>query len=192
MRVWVRVTGMCGSSADSRAVWMTIIPTVYGPADQTVSYGSAASLRVSATGTGPYVSFQWVGPGGNISGATTSTLVVPNVTTGTGYYCVVTSGTATVYSRSAWVDVCYGPSVSVTVANNGPSCRFINANISGDYSGTEWYQGLTGHTAAYVTSGQASIMVCPSTSTKYWCRVYGVDSGAGAACNADSVAVTVP
>ena len=192
MRVWVRVSGMCGPPADSVAVWMTIIPTVYGPADQTVSYGSAASLRVSASGTGGYVSYQWNGPSGTINGATSSTLIVPNVTSAGGYSCTVTSGTATIYSRSAWVDVCYGPSVSITVTNNGPSCRFINANISGVYSGIEWYQGLTGDTAAYVTSGQASIMVCPSTATKYWCRVYGTDSGTGAACNADSIAVTVP
>ena len=104
----------------------------------------------------------------------------------------VISGTATAYSRYAYVDLCDGPGVSVSVTNNGPSCRFINANVTGVYSGIEWYKGLTGDTSQFVSSGQASIMVCPSGTTTYWCRVYGADAGTGAACNADSVAVTVP
>src|SRR5262249_50703196 len=139
-RVWVRITGQCGTR-DSNAAWMSMTPTVYGPGDQTVASGSAIGLRVSASST--YLSYQWINSNGTpISGATSPFLLLPNVTSPPNLACQVTSGAATVTSRWPNINICYnGPTVSVNWTANGPSCRFINANISGDYSDIEWYQG---------------------------------------------------
>jgi hypothetical protein len=193
LRVWARVTGQCGPPANSRAVWMTVIPTVFGPGDQTVSAGSTVALSVAAIGAGPLATYQWVNgsTNTNFTGATSTTFVLSSVTAPLSVYCKVTSGTATVFSRLASIDVCSGPSVSVSWTNNGPSCRFINASISGDYTGIEWYKGQPGDTSTFVASGQTSIMVCPTATTTYWCRVYGTDAGTGTECNATSGGVTV-
>jgi hypothetical protein len=125
-----------------------------------------------------------------IAGATSPTLVLANVTSPPSVYCAVTSGAITVNSSWSNSVICYtGPTVSMSVTNNGPSCRFINANITGDYSDIEWYQGQTGDTSIYYGHGVTPyIMVCPSSSTTFWCRVYSPDG----TCNADSVTVTVP
>jgi hypothetical protein len=192
-RVWVRITGQCGIR-DSNATWLNMIPKIVGhPQDQRVSYGSTARVGIAVQGT--LLHYQWLNynTGQVVPGATDSPyLYLAPVTSTLRVYCNVTSGSATTSSYTAEISNCDGPRVTMSVVNNGPNCRFIIANITGDYSDIEWYEGNPGDMTSYVTRGQTSLMICPTTTRKFWCRVYGTDSMYGTECNADSVGVTIP
>ncbi len=74
------------------------------PGSQTVPPGSAASLTVTATGTGPF-SYQWFKNGRLVIGATNSTLSIASaVLTDSGfYYAVITTAAGLTLSRPATV-----------------------------------------------------------------------------------------
>jgi hypothetical protein len=92
------VTSANAVLAVNQAVAITAQPT----ASQTLCSGSPATFSVTATGTG--LTYQWKKNGSDISGATSSTYSIPNVTTAdAGTYTVVVSGV--------------GPCPSVTSAN---------------------------------------------------------------------------
>jgi hypothetical protein len=189
VRVWVRVTGQCGA-VNSNAVWLSVIPTITGqPQSKSVSYGSATAVTVNANANGSVLHYQWFNyyTGAVVPGSGDSMrLALSSVTSPMMVYCRVTSGGATIQSYPAEVTTCSGPSVSLTVVPSG-SCRMIYSNITGDYSGVEWYLGSQSDTSYWVGS-QTSLYVCPSTTTTYWMRVYGPDG----TCNADSVTVNAP
>jgi hypothetical protein len=82
-------------------------PTVTeAPASQVVAPGQSVALSVSATGTAP-LSFQWRLNGTNITGATTSTLLLTNLSvTDAGQYTVmITDGFGSTIAVSAKVSV---------------------------------------------------------------------------------------
>jgi len=71
---------------------VNISMTATGPASQTICAGDAASLSVSASGSGP-VSYQWSKDGTNVVGATNSSLLLTDLgTADAGSYCVVVEG----------------------------------------------------------------------------------------------------
>ncbi len=72
------------------------------PASQTVNQGDSATFSVTASGTLP-LSYQWLFNGTSISGATLSSLTIPNVVqTNLGTYAVVvTNGVGSVTSSNA-------------------------------------------------------------------------------------------
>jgi hypothetical protein len=108
------VIGLC---LFSQAVFADGLPVItVPPASQIVSPGSTATLTVTATGA---TSFQWRFNGADISGATSSTLQVPNAqTNNSGYYNVVTkNATGWVPSRMAWLSVVSGSGGVVPFSN---------------------------------------------------------------------------
>ncbi len=86
------------------------------PASQIVSPGDTATLTVTATGA---TSFQWRFNSTDISGATNSTLQVPNAqTNNAGYYMAVAkNATGWVPSQMAWLSVVSGPGGEVPISN---------------------------------------------------------------------------
>jgi len=192
-RVWVRVTGQCGT-ADSAAAWFSVIPRITGqPQPQVVSSGSTATLTVGANANTSVMHFKWMyaQTGVVVPGSTDSaTLVTPPITSPTSILVTVTSGAATVSSQPADITLCSGPQVSMSTSVAG-SCRYITANITGDYSQIEWYRGQPGDTSWLVQTGGTMIVFCPTAPTTFWCRVYGTDANSGAECDANSTAVTV-
>jgi hypothetical protein len=90
------------------------------PQSQTVLVGSAATFTVSATGTPP-LSYQWRRNGGNISGATSSILVINNVQSqNTGAYTVrINNAVGSITSDPAILAIASGQFSAVTVGPNG-------------------------------------------------------------------------
>lgn len=191
-RVWARITGQCGS-VNSNAAWVSVIPTIGGqPQSQVVSSGSTASVTVYANANGSALHYQWknAANGAVIPGSGNSNrLVLTSVTAPINVYCAVTSGAATVYSNAAEITLCSGPTVTASWVPNG-SCRYIMAQINGEYSQIEWYAGQPGDTSQYWGASTA-FNFCPTAPTTFWARVYGTDPNTSSACNADSAAVTV-
>jgi hypothetical protein len=98
------IIGLCFFS---QAVFADGLPVItVSPASQTVLPGNTATLTVTATGA---TSFQWRFNGVDISGATTSTLQIPNAqANNSGYYNVVTeNATGWVPSQMAWLSVVF-------------------------------------------------------------------------------------
>jgi gliding motility-associated-like protein len=118
----VVITGTCPSSvtsADAELIINTAPVIALQPTDETVCEGSAATFSVTAVGVG--LTYQWmVGgtnlvDGGNISGATTSTLTIdPAMTTdaATDYSVVVMMGSCPATSVDAELTVNVGPSIT--------------------------------------------------------------------------------
>jgi len=108
------IIGLC---LFSQMVFADGLPVItVPPASQTVSPGNTATLTVTATGA---TSFQWRFNGADISGATTSTLQIPNAqTTNSGYYMAVAeNATGWVPSQMAWLSVVSGSGGVVPFSN---------------------------------------------------------------------------
>jgi len=132
----VRVSNSAGSATSATAT-LTVNPVVIAPsittqpASQTVTAGANVTFTVGANGTAP-LSYQWRKNGGNIAGATGSSLALNNVaTTDAGSYTVqvsnsagsATSATATL-TVNALVTV---PSITTQPANQTVTA---GANVS--------------------------------------------------------------
>jgi subtilisin-like proprotein convertase family protein len=93
------------------------------PASQTVAVGSTASFNVTASGTAP-LSYQWLfngtalSNGGQVSGATSSTLAIGSVqSTNAGSYSVVITNVAGAVTSSAALLSISSPANSATFTN---------------------------------------------------------------------------
>jgi pectate lyase len=99
-------------------------PTITSqPSSQTVSVGANVTFSVTASGS-PAPTYQWRKNGTNISGATSSTLTLPNVqTSSAGNYSVVVSNSAgSVTSNTA---------VLTVNSSSSPTYQAENATLSG-------------------------------------------------------------
>ena len=88
----VVVSGACNrvTNCASLTVWVPVSAT--GPPSTTNCQGMAASLSVTARGSGPFV-YQWSKDGVDLPGQASSNLALPNLTSAAaGNYCVVVSG----------------------------------------------------------------------------------------------------
>jgi|GEM_PF-1311327 len=95
--------------------------------DVRVAAGQAATLKVSAVGTG--LTYQWYqGLSGDVSapvpGANTATLVIGSLVTATSYWVRISDGTATVNSPAARVALASGPA-AVTAAQTLPGPGYV-------------------------------------------------------------------
>jgi hypothetical protein len=108
------IIGLC---LFSQAVFADGLPVItVQPTSQIVSPGGTATLTVTATGA---TSYQWRFNGADISGATSSTLQIPNAqTSNSGYYMAVAkNATGWVPSQMAWLSVVSGSGGVVPLSN---------------------------------------------------------------------------
>ncbi|MEO6732366.1 MAG: immunoglobulin domain-containing protein, partial [Ferruginibacter sp.] len=154
--------GTCAAVNDQVVITVNQPPaiTTQPVTTQTLCSGNSASFSVVATGTG--LTYQWKKAGSDISGATSATLTLNNITTSdAGNYTVVVSGTSpctsVTSSTSALIvnqavaitgqpattqTVCSGSSVSFTVTATGTGLSY------------QWRKGTTnivGATGATLT-----------------------------------------
>ena len=142
----VVVSNSAGSATSVSAVLTVQLPPtiVTPPASQFGALGSTINLSVTASGTGP-LSYQWfkggsaLTDGGNISGATTSTLTITGLTTNetSTFFVVVSNAFGSATSANASISVNVSPIITsqpasqyagvgsnalfnVTVAGTGP------------------------------------------------------------------------
>jgi len=194
MRVWVRVSGTCGS-VNSNAVWLSVYPTIsQQPQDVDLATGATARLTVAANGTLLHYVWRWSN-GTAVAGAPDApTFITPSINTTSAIYCDVTSGTATTRSYEATLTVCSDLYAGTVTAQGTGSCRTLSVPIGGaTYYDVYWYKGVRGDTTTQVQVAGASIYLCPGSGTaQYWARVYGYDQSGTPVCGyADSQAVTV-
>ncbi|SCY35094.1 PKD-like domain-containing protein [Flavobacterium caeni] len=154
------VSGNCSPSATSNTATLTVtervVITAQPVANQSLCTGNTANFSVSATGAG--LTYQWYNggtqlvDGGNISGATSPTLSIANLTTGDAsalYHCivgglapctsvtsnnsvlVVNEGPAITAEPTATQTVCSGDAVSFSVSATGGSLVY------------QWYKGAS-------------------------------------------------
>jgi hypothetical protein len=200
---WVRVSGQCGSPADSNAATVTVVcnpPAItQQPSSASIPAGSSTLLTVGATGTS--LTYQWyVGTAPDttlpVAGGSTATIQVsPSQTTN---FWVRVSGACGSPQNSATatitVGACTSPVISGAAANPsnvlpGGSSQ-LSASVSGSISGQpQWYIGTPPDKSHPVAQAGATVTVMPSSNTTYWLQAL---SGCGAAAtNSNAVTVTV-
>jgi len=84
-------TNVAGSTTSNAGVLSFVPPPSFTtqPTSQTAAVGATASFTAAATGAG-LISYQWLKDGAPLSGATTGTLIIPNVQTANlGTYSVI-------------------------------------------------------------------------------------------------------
>jgi hypothetical protein len=182
---WVDVSNSCGDVASSIATVTVCNPPtiVQQPQSQTVPAGSAVTLSVTASGSGPF-SYQWYQNGTPV-GANSSTLAVtPSATT--SYWVNVSNSCGSATSNTATVTVCNAPTivqqpVSQTINAGTAVTLSVTAGGNGPFS-YQWYQDGTP-----VGTNSSTLTVTPSATASYWVSV----SNSCAAVISSTATVTV-
>jgi hypothetical protein len=133
------------------------------PSAASVSAGASASFTVAASGTTP-LTYQWqknssnLSNGGDISGATTTTLTIANCEEADegNYRCVVTNACGNATSNNAWLDV-----------NSGGGTEIILDEDQGTYS-SGWTLSTGAGTAAYNGDYKYAMTVSSETAWYKW------------------------
>jgi Ig-like domain CHU_C associated len=194
---WVRARSGCnGMTADSAALRYSVKPTIdTQPQSLNVPYGGRGTFTVAANGT--YLTYQWYKQSTNapIPGATGASYTTPVMNTGDTFWCMVSSGSAPVYTAPASATMCGGPYVvnfSKTYGS-GTTYEFLVHVWVDDQPnvGYHWYRGVPGDTAqsTYLGEGNYRMPFYNVTGTAtFWCRVKYYDGG----CYTDTPGITVP
>lgn len=194
---WVRLTNPCGT-ADSATATVTVrqLPHItVQPASNAICPNTAATLTVTATGSGT-LSYQWFrGASGNTStpvGTNSSSFTTSNLTMPVSYWVRVSnlcgaedSVTATV-SIKALTQITAHP-LPVTIPAGSSATLSVTAAGEGPLS-YQWYQGTSGDTSTPVGANAPGYTTPPLTATTpYWVRV----TGACGSVNSQTATVTV-
>jgi uncharacterized repeat protein (TIGR01451 family) len=145
------------NNASSAALTVYVPPSISAePTNQTAVVGGSASFYVTAGGSSP-LSYQWTFGGGALSGATSSTLGLPNVQANqAGNYAVIVSNPGgSVTSTVATLTVLVPPSISAPPTNQtvmlGANTSFRVTASGSSPLGYQWLfngTGLAGATAS--------------------------------------------
>jgi len=132
------ITATLGSFSGNATLTVEAVPSIsVQPTNNTVSPNGNVTLSVSATGGG--LSYQWQFNGTNITGATGTTLNIPNVTpTNVGVYTVIISNLAgSVTSQSAIVGTT-SIAMFAGVIVNGPLGSNYLIQATANLAGGNW------------------------------------------------------
>lgn len=194
---WVRLTNPCGT-ADSATATVTVrqLPHItLQPASTAICPNTAATLTVTATGSGT-LSYQWFrGASGNTStpvGTNSSSFTTSNLTMPVTYWVRVSnlcgaedSVTATVSIR-ALTQITAHP-LPVTIPAGSSATLSVTAAGEAPLS-YQWYQGTSGDTSTPVGANAPGYTTPPlSATTPYWVRV----TGACGSVNSQTATVTI-
>jgi YD repeat-containing protein len=191
---WLRVSGgACAADSSTATITVCALPqSVAGGADVNITPGASGHLQLPSYGvTG--LTYNWFqGASGNTSSPLGQNQVAnyldaaPAATT--QYWAQVVTGSCVSNTATMTINVCKPvistqPS-SVSILSGGSATLTVNASpATVTY---QWYIGTTGTTTSPVTGATSkNLMVTPSATTTYWCRV------TGCSVNADSNAATV-
>lgn len=148
------------------------------PQSVAVCPGNSASFTVTLTATGTELSYQWekngvainngaTGTGSTVSGATSSTLVISNITAADNgvYRCTVTNDGGAAFSNSAYLNtVILSTSSTTATCLNNPVAISVNAN--GNNPTYKWYSNTTNsNTGGTLISGQTANSYTPPATT---------------------------
>ena len=189
----VVISGVCSPAITSSNVSLVVntLPVITtAPSGQTLCSGSSVTFPVIATGTG--LTYQWrigtvnLNNGGNISGATSSALVINpvSISDASANYNVVVTGACSPSVTSVNVPLVVNTSPTITAITNLTVCAGSTANFPVTATGTgltyQWRLGIVnlvnGGTISGATSSNLSISLVSTTNaaTNYNCVVSGV------------------
>jgi len=209
----------CGSTPPTAPSNLTISTQ---PQSQTVASGSAATLNVTATGSGA-LNYQWyVGSSGAtsspIQGATASTYTTPALTSTTNYWVRIADATASIDSVTATIVVAPpdpppstpppalppvpppAPAVAPTITRD-PESRTIasgeTATLTVEANGTtplayQWYVGQKGATSSPVSGATSTSFTTPALTATTSYWVRVSNSAGSADSSAATITVTTP
>jgi hypothetical protein len=184
---WVRVTGQCGSPADSRAATVTVNAAtctppviVNEPPDQQITAGTSATLFVGYTGTTATVT--WFRGAQN----DTSTPIGTGQSVSTGvltsnaqFWAQLVNSCGTAKSRTVTISVvtaCVPPAIASADAapkNVAPGGTVtLTAAATGTGLQFQWYRGISPDISNPVPDGNTAVATdTPPASTSYFVRV---------------------
>ena len=189
----VVVTNQSGNvTSNSVALNVNIPPTITTqPMAQTVNAGGNATFSVTATGT-PSPTYQWQFNGANLSGQTSSTLTLTNVTTANAgsYDVVVTNVAGNATSNAVALTVDVPPTITTQpvaqTVNSGGNATF-GVTATGTPSPTYQWQFNGANLSGQTGSTLALTGVTPANAGNYDVVV----SNAAGNVTSNSVALTV-
>jgi hypothetical protein len=167
---WANVTNGCGSTASDTIVVTVCDPPAIAeqPVSQTIPAGSAVTLDVLASGSGPFV-YQWylgAAPStANPIPTDDSPLTVAPAST-TSYWVSITNGCGSVASNTVTVTLCNPPTITVqpqsqTIAAGSSATLSVTACCDASFS-YQWYSGVT------PVGNGSTLNVSPAVTTTYW------------------------
>jgi hypothetical protein len=184
-KYWVRVTGNCGTPADSTAATVTVTECVPAsvatqPQPKTITAPASTSLTVEAAGTGPFTYEWFIGERNDTSNPVpnsnkTSINVSPATTT---TYWVRITGQCGAPASSVTAVVTVTPCAAVIVgtptATPSGSNAILSVEASSDAVGIltyAWFRGNTPGSGGTAVGTQKTITVAVAELASYWVRV---------------------
>jgi hypothetical protein len=184
-KYWVRVTGNCGTPADSSAATVTVTECVPAsvatqPQPKTINAPGSTSLSVEAAGTGPFTYEWFIGERNDTSNPVpnsnkTSINVSPATTT---TYWVRITGACGAPTSSVTAVVTVNPCAAVLVgtptATPSGSNAILSVEASSDAVGIltyAWFRGNTPGSGGAAVGTQKTITVAVTEVASYWVRV---------------------
>ncbi|MEI9920903.1 MAG: immunoglobulin domain-containing protein [Bacteroidota bacterium] len=186
----------CGSADLTNTVNIALnvsITITTQPVNQSSCTGQGISFSVVANGTG--LAYQWrkgttnLGNGGNISGATSATLSLTNLTTGDAgnYNCVISGACPSVTSNDGVLTINTSPAITSQPVND-VKCAGQTSSFSVTATGTsisyQWRKGTTNLGNGGNISGATSATLTLSNVVAGDAGNYNCIISSGAGCNA--------
>ena len=140
-------------------------------------------------GTGSYT-YQWYSTSGIISGETNSTYNPGTITTTTGYYCAVTSGSCGTVNTSTTTIIVNDLPVAGTITGGSAVCMGSTLQLTSNATGTAtltYTWASSNHSVATVNNSGVVTPVAPGTTD----ITYTVTDGSSTSCQATSPNYTV-
>jgi hypothetical protein len=188
-------SGTCGT-VNTSTTTITVNPVlsagISGGASPICYNTDAGTLTASGSGgTGSYT-YQWYSTSGIISGETNASYSLGNLTSTTGYYCAVTSGTCGTVNTTTTTITVFGNLTAGISGGTSPLCyngspgMFTATGSGGTGSYTyQWY------TTTGIISGATSQTYSPgslTSTTGYYCAI---TSGSCGTVNTSTTTITV-
>jgi hypothetical protein len=170
----VVVTGECNSVTNCATLSLTAVTTAAGLISSTNCPGTAASLKTSPSGAGPF-SFQWLRNGTLLEGETNSVLNVPSLTGAEeGTYCVIVSGACNRVTNCATLTLNTHTNIAATPLTDQQVCPGLDATFQTTASGDGPF-GFVWRRNGIVISGQSSRSLTINRVTAADAGIYSVE-----------------
>ena len=186
--------GLTATDTFTFTVGAAVTPTVTSqPVSVSLVAGGNIQLSVAATGGNPKT-YQWyLGASGDasspVSGGTTSSLTLNNLSASGSYWVRVTNSAGSANSSAALVSAVHAPSITTHPLSQSiysGQTATLSVAATGENLTYQWYEGNSGDVSVPVAGATAASFTTPALTTtkKYWVRVGNI------AGTADSVAAT--
>jgi Ig-like domain CHU_C associated/Matrixin len=199
---WVRITGQCGTPADSNAATVTVSSgcstpfIVNDPPDQQITSGSSTSIFVGYSGTTSTVTwYRGAAPDQSNPVFVGQSFITGPLTQTTQFWARVSNNCGSANSRTVTIVVtsaCVPPAITLADAapkNVAPGATVtLTAQATGTGLQYQWYRGVAPDFSNPVPNGTTSTATdAPQASTSYFVHVSNTCGSADSA----SIAVTV-